>query len=248
MSLLSILAKRQQSAAERLTELAKLDIAGKAAGNVDEFAHALTDAGLTRDNYEETLGVLKRAKELKAAASNLDATGKAVAEAGEAIKQHAKETIELTKQLQQKRFELLRAEGESQADHRKAVVARAELQKLEYLHAGILGLEPHDLDRFSLTSGGGVNVLNRCDPTAPMLEVPMKVWSREGTRRATIFQVATERALSEHNAKAKAWASGKPRDYSGYVVSDEAFPAFQPPGWHEVVERGWNVELDGLVA
>ncbi len=240
MSLLSILAKRQQSAAERLTELAKLDIAGKAAGNVDEFAHALTDAGLTRDNYEETLGVLKRAKELKAAASNLDATGKAVAEAGEAIRQHEKETVELTKQLKQKLFKLLGAQGESQSNHRKAQVAKAELQKLEYLHPDVLGLEPHDLDRFSLTSGGGVNVLNRCDPTAPMLEVPMKVWSREGTRRAAIFQVATERALSEHSAKAKAWASEKPRDYSGYVVSDETFPTFKPPMWAEIIKRGWN--------
>ncbi len=169
MSLLSKLAKRQQSAAEKLTELAKLEIAGKATGSLDELAHALTDAGLTESNYKETLGVLKRAKELKAAASKLDATGKAVAEAGEAIKQHEKETIELTKQRKQKRFELLRAEGESQSNHRKALVARAELQKLEYLYPDVLGVEPLDLDRFSLTSGGGVNVLNRCDTTSPMI-------------------------------------------------------------------------------
>ena len=248
MSLLSKLAKRQQSAAEKLTELAKLEIAGKATGSLDELAHALTDAGLTESDYKETLGVLKRARELKAAASKLDATEKACAEAGEAIKQHEKETLELTKQRKQKLFELLRIQGESQSNHRNAVVARAELQKLEYLHADILGLEPHDLDRFSLTSGGGINVLNRCDPTAPMLEVPMETWSREGIRRAAIFQVATERALSEHNAKAKAWASGKPRDYSGYVISDEIFPVFRPPTWGEILAKGWNKTLDGLAA
>ena len=131
MSLLSKLAKRQKSAAEKLTEFAKLEISGKANGSVDELANALADAGLTEDDYKESLGVLKRAKELKAAASRFDATGKAAAESVEAIRQHEKETVELTKQRKQELFGLLRVQGESQANHRKAQVARAELQKLE---------------------------------------------------------------------------------------------------------------------
>ncbi len=248
MGLLTKLGFRQRDAAAELAALAKREAQGKLADDdIEKLVDALGKSGKTEGDYQQMLALHKRALELEAAAENLIGAETTVGKAAQAVETYKRKTETILEERKSQLSTLRQKHVDLEAKRKECQKAHCKLEMMRFENPTLFGLDPFNLDEFTLTSGAGQNVLNLADPAAPKLEVPARVWDREARRRAAIHQTATNRALSEHRTKAEAWASGKSRDYSGYVVSDEAFPTFKPPTWAEIIKRGWNNSL-ALVA
>lgn len=240
MNLLSKLTQRRTDAEQALNQIAKREALDKEKpGDADQLAEAL-QGDINTAHYEELVAFYRHVEELRAKAKHLASVEKALVTAREAHEAHGAETQRLRKERARERNRLMEEFVRQEAEFNAVKRAHNELQQLEYEYADRLGIEPIDLDEYTLM--WDANYVCHYDSKAPEWQVPRETWHAECRRRESIFRAARDRAHNAFKSAVSKWEQS--RNAFGQVLTDKPAPVFQLPDWAEIVKLGWNKDLD----
>jgi hypothetical protein len=248
-SLLGKLKLKAHDADAELIAVAKREAANKVAdADVKKLEQALHLSGKSVEHYQESVALLQRIKQLEGEAAKLPAASGAYVMARDAVVAYQVETRRLEKERREGLLQIQNACNAKYSKHLMAVKVHSELERLQYSYPELFDGKAVDLDTVTLTSSNGANIINCRDENAPYREVPTGVWQAESTRRQQIRGAATVKLRKEYQDKRDAWIHKQPKDYNGHYVADEPFPKFEMPTWGEILAKGWNKTLDGMLA
>lgn len=210
-----------------LRSLAEKDAAGSTAkGDADALEQALADTGKSLDDFDQLVGLFKKRSQLSAKVSQdrLDGAGAKVAEARRAAGAYNAETLELRekRRAEQSRLDALAGAAAGELSHLQR--RQAELNRFEWDHAELFGVELPDLDRFTLCCNN--TVTNANDPVAPPLEVDVATFDEEQSRRFAMMEKARFQRLEAHADAVRKWDDRRATFYAKY---DPDVPFKEPP-------------------
>lgn len=169
----------------------------------DKINTARQKADMSWQDVDTAVGIHARDVELAKLADPYDGLQKQANDAGRAVEDHKAETRRIEKERQHAMHTLIMERGRIGAQTDQARKAQRDRQELQFVNAGVLGLEPIRLDDFALTNRG--TMINVNDDDAPTWEVPLDVFNEHSARRIDLLLAAQERARAEHEAACKAW-------------------------------------------
>jgi hypothetical protein len=233
----------QQEAERELRKLAILESEGKAReADAERLEALLFQAGRSPEDFAVLASTLTEHRRLSAEVAGLPAAGGRVREIEARRQAHMEETLRLVARRQEEEAAIGRELGDAVREVRRIEAAQAELVELESCHGELLGIEPRDLDSFTLTYRS--TVINDSDPAAPYLEVSRETFERESARRREIREGAFAEERERHLEAHQAWERALPRDYAGRLVARGRQPLVTHWGWGELVASGYAVAPD----
>ena len=234
----SHLQRIQSDAHQTITDLAQAEAQGKGKkGDGERLAEALARTGKTINDYNQIVGVVRRADELRTLAQGMDKAGAELAKARRELDAHDAETKAIIADRKQMRGELADAIGPVSSVLSAAQKAACELDGLTVAHADILQHDCQCLD--AVTPRDHSSAINIADPDAPYVYVSTHRLRREQVRRFQIMEAARADARAAHVTAINDWTDKQPKNRAGEVVSGKPAPQYADPKWADIVASGF---------